>query len=517
MNAAVPRGESALRSGSMSPHRAHNDELQNMATENVDRWVSKLSAQSIPVLPQSIERLDELRAQAENVRPRDISQAVLHDPMFTLSVLRFLRARRTDRMLADITTVEHAIMMIGVNPFFEAFANLQSIDQMLRKDKVAMQGLMAVVGRARHAAVHAREWARLRNDIESDEVIIAALLHDMAEMMLWCFAPRLVEQIEHRLQADRALRSTDVQFDILGFRLNELELALVKAWDLPTLLTSLLDDFRADRPRARNVLLAVVLARHTAHGWENPVIEDDLRSIQRLIGGSIREVRQRVYATALDAVRDHDWYGRQAPPIWLPPYPVMVDDDLEMQPGAQSSRLVLEHAKRILESDFEDGFWGSAKLLRFGPEGKVMLHGLIALTLHALYKGVGLSRCGYFAIDASGQAHPQYLGGSAASAELNVASIPVSDEVFPLFRQRGSQPVVWWRGRGDVAPLLSLPEPWQRFVTSNGFMLARISNPDGDGLVYADAHRTLEDPDFAQFQALCSLLQARLGESAAMS
>jgi hypothetical protein len=60
-----------------------------------------------------------------------------------------------------------------------------------------------------------------------------------------------------------------------------------------------------------------------------------------------------------------------------------------------------------------------------------------------------------------------------------------------------------------------LPEPWQRFVTSNGFMLARITGPGGDGLVYADAHRSLQEPEFAHFQTLCGALQARLSESVA--
>jgi HD-like signal output (HDOD) protein len=486
-----------------------------MVTESVEAWVSKLTAESIPVLPQSVERLAQLRAKAEYIRPRDISQAVLHDPMLTLSVLRFLRLQRTDRMLTDITTVEHAVMMMGVDPFFEAFSDLQSIDQVLRGDAVAMNGLMAVVARARHAALHASEWARLRNDIESDEVIIAALLHDVAEMMLWCFAPRLAEQIESRLRADGSLRSADVQFDILGFRLNELELELVKSWELPPLLTSLLDDYRVDRPRARNVLLAVELGRHAAHGWENPAIVDDLRGIQRLIGGSLREVRQRVYATALGAVRDHDWYGQQAPAVWLPPYPIAVDEDVETRPGAQSSRLVLEHAQRVLESDFEDGFWGSGRTLRMGPEGKVLTHGLVTLTLHALYKGVAFSRCGYFVIDSSGQARAQYLGGSVASATLAAAPLPVSDALLELFGPQGDQPIAWWRGRDDATPALSLPEAWQSFVTSNGFLLARVTTTDAQGLIYADGRRPVTESQFSNFQVLCNLLQARLGESLA--
>ena len=33
----------------------------------------------------------------------------------------------------------------------------------------------------------------------------------------------------------------------------------------------------------RNVLLAVRLARHTAHGWDNPAVPDDLHDIGELL------------------------------------------------------------------------------------------------------------------------------------------------------------------------------------------------------------------------------------------
>jgi hypothetical protein len=33
----------------------------------------------------------------------------------------------------------------------------------------------------------------------------------------------------------------------------------------------------------RNVLLAIQVARHSAHGWDNPAIPDDLREIADLL------------------------------------------------------------------------------------------------------------------------------------------------------------------------------------------------------------------------------------------
>jgi len=145
------------------------------------------------------------------------------------------------------------------------------------------------------------------------------------------------------------------------------------------------------------------------------------------------------------------------------------------------------------------------------------MHGLLTLTLHALYKGVALSRCGYFVIDSSGQARAQYLGGSVASAALAAAPLPVSDALLKLFGPQGDLPIAWWRGRDDATPVLSLPEAWQRFVTSNGFLLARVTTSDAQGLIYADGRRAVSESQFANFQVLCSLLQSRLGESLAES
>jgi hypothetical protein len=93
--------------------------------------------------------------------------------------------------------------------------------------------------------------------------------------------------------------------------------------------------------------------------------------------------------------------------------------------------------------------------------------------------------------------------------------LPVSDALLELFGPQGDQPIAWWRGRDDATPALSLPEAWQSFVTSNGFLLARVTTTDAQGLIYADGRRPVTESQFSNFQVLCNLLQARLGESLA--
>lgn len=273
-------------------------------------WIEALGTVEIPVLQRTADELARLRQKEDSLVARDISRVLLHDPMFTLRLLRFLPTQR--RRPTEITTVEHALMMLGVSPFFTHFGELPAVESVLARQPFALEGLMYVINRARHAALYAGDWASLRHDLESDEVVIAALLHDLAEMLLWCFAPESALRIEALLRQDRSLRSGAAQTAVLGFTLSELQLALIAQWQLPALLQSLIDAEHSQRPRAINVLLAVDLARHSAKGWDHPALPDDYAAIQKLLNLPQEEVLARIQRKALQAQQDWGWY-RTAP------------------------------------------------------------------------------------------------------------------------------------------------------------------------------------------------------------
>jgi hypothetical protein len=60
------------------------------------------------------------------------------------------------------------------------------------------------------------------------------------------------------------------------------------------LLLQLMDDHHAEQPRVRNVVLAVNLARHSANGWNDPAIPDDLTEIGKLLGLSASALLERL-------------------------------------------------------------------------------------------------------------------------------------------------------------------------------------------------------------------------------
>lgn len=247
-------------------------------------WVNYLSQADIPVLRRTMRELARLRENEENVNGRQISAAILHDPLMTLRVLAYIEAHRRRSQTADITTIDRAVMMIGVTPFFQKFDSLPLVEDTLKSHPQALIGLLRVITRARLASVLARDWAALRHDLDTDEVTVAALLHDTAEILLWCFAPGLMLRIRAMQEQERTLRSAEAQQAVLGIKAMDLQLALARAWRLPELLQTLMDNAHAAHPRVRNVVCAVDLARHLANGWDDPALPDDLAAVSQLLG-----------------------------------------------------------------------------------------------------------------------------------------------------------------------------------------------------------------------------------------
>ena len=100
---------------------------------------------------------------------------------------------------------------------------------------------------------------------------------------MWCFAPQQSAQILAMQKADSTLRSAVAQEQVFGFKFSDLQHMLCKAWQLPELLLSQFNPEHSEKPRFQNVKLAVDLARHSAHGWDNAALPDDYAAIEKLL------------------------------------------------------------------------------------------------------------------------------------------------------------------------------------------------------------------------------------------
>jgi HD-like signal output (HDOD) protein len=246
-------------------------------------WTRHFAAAEIPVLASTAEALEALRANEDNVDANGIGEVIAGDPLMTLKVLAHASTHRSARMVTDTETVTAALVMMGITPFFRAFGLQPTVEERLGAEPEALQGLNEVLQRAHRAAHFALGFAVHRMDHDAAVIHAAALLHDFAEMLLWCHAPVLALQIRHAQQADATLRSNAAQGRVLNIELAALQQSLMKAWRLPELLIRISDDAHAEHASVKNVVLAIRVARHTAQGWDNAAIPDDVSDIARLL------------------------------------------------------------------------------------------------------------------------------------------------------------------------------------------------------------------------------------------
>ena len=257
-------------------------------------WVRLFADADIPARRLSLRGIASLHQHIDEVSPRALAALVLRDPLLTARLFTHAATRRGPRYGGDVTTVDGIVMTFGMPCVIEALARAPALEGRLEGRPEALEGLFEVLLRARQAARFAADFACHRQDREVEEIAVSGMLHDLAEMLLWCEAPDAALEIRRRLRGDPALRSSAVQHEVLGATLIEVQLAVARAWRLPELLVSMMNDRHAENPRTRNVALAVALARHSANGWDNPALPDDYSAIAALLRLDALRVRQMV-------------------------------------------------------------------------------------------------------------------------------------------------------------------------------------------------------------------------------
>ena len=259
-------------------------------SKTIARWVSFFQAAEIPVLRQTAEEIALLRENEDETSARDITRVVSNDPLMMFKVISFANNHRSRHQLQDLLQIEQAIMMMGTGTFFAQIPTLPHVEDVLNQHVSALMDLLKLMVRAHRAGYFAAEFASHLKDLHAEEVRVAASLHDFAEMLMWCFNPDQMSEITERQDADKTLRSKTVQQEVLGFKLVDLQAELVRVFNLPSLLSDLMDEKQAHLTRVKNVHLAVNLARHSADGWDNAALPDDYRDLSQLLHVDIARV-----------------------------------------------------------------------------------------------------------------------------------------------------------------------------------------------------------------------------------
>mgnify|MGYP002637548506 FL=1 len=261
-------------------------------------WVSALTHADLPVLKQTARDLAALRADDKRLNAHAVAEVIARDPIMTVKLLRYLQMHKSRAQTTEVIQVHQALLMLGLEPVFNKVAPKPLIEEMFKTHIMTLAPMLRVIHRSHRASEFAKDWALQLHDLHFEEVRVATLLHDIAEILMWCFAPNMMLEINAIQDKDKTLRSRHAQEQVLGFALIELQKELAVQWRLPELLLRLMNDSETKQSRVRNVELAVNLARHSANGWDDPALQDDYKGISELLRIPVAQVMSMIVADA---------------------------------------------------------------------------------------------------------------------------------------------------------------------------------------------------------------------------
>jgi HD-like signal output (HDOD) protein len=289
-------------------------------------WLEKLTTDNFPILRRSREQLLIMERDINRVTDDDIAKQVYRDPFLMTNLLRRVAKMPRRGLAGEVTTINRAVMMVGMQPFFLWAKNLPVLEDTLRGKTPVLQRLLAVLSCSYHAAHQAWQWALLRKDMNAEEVFVATLLQNRIAWAGWLLIPGEMLVIEQHMRRERFdfakafSRHTDYLYE-------DIQTALAKKWTLPELYCDFLHGHNAIR--GQGAVLALKLSDAVQRGWWQPQVTEIIQQIADWLHQPLDELTIKIHQYSVQAARQSEgWYGGATPSAaWLPMLPGEWPDD----------------------------------------------------------------------------------------------------------------------------------------------------------------------------------------------
>lgn len=457
-------------------------------------WMSSLTAIELPVLNSSRRMLLALQDDPK-VSASRIASVVLSDPMMTLKLMRLANAGRRGEFTQRIATVEHAVMLLGFSTVFARLAEMPVLEGAVSEH--VRQGMLRLMSRACHASSQAREWAVQRLDIAPQEVYVAALLHAIAEMVLWVVEPEKMTQLAKEQYKVPWLDAEQARF---GFPLIELSRALAEQWNMPPLVISAMQwDVIEGQARSNCVILANRLARNAETGWWGPRVRADIEEIAEIRRQQTDELIAQIHRTAVEAARRYAFLDITPAAAWLP----MLEGEW---PDEDAMAISME----------PDVFQSVLNEIRSAAENSPALNELLALIIRGMRDGIGLHRIVFALLTQDrSELKPKYIYGAAEDSPLKAFHFDMRQK--HLFSALVSKRQAIWlsnENRAKYAPVLSAEI--DRITSGRAFYAMSLSvHGKIIGILYGDrTDGSLDAVGYEKFKMLSILAAESMTKTA---
>lgn len=465
----------------------------------LDAWLEKLERATLPALQHSVEHLAALTAD-ENTPLERLAAAIERDPGLTVRLLRLINAVPYRHLRREVTTVEHGLMMLGIERLRTLPTGVPILEQTVKEE--AKPQLYASYVRAYHAAYQAYDWSRLRKDAEPDELFTATFLHDLGQMVLWLYAPRKAAELA-AMVCDECVDPEEAQYLTLGFTLAQLAIGVAERWQLPELLIDSLKPENAFSPRIYGTVLAHRLAREADHGWYRESVSEVTEQIADYLRWPLDSTVQHLHRNAVEAARHCAFYGirqsaeRLLTPVVPDPDPIpkfagqalVADGTATAHPAGNGISDDQETSGGVCLIPQLHVFERCMRELAAHMDGTLTLADTLTLALDGMHDGLGLNRVVFTLLTPDRQQlRARSLRGADDDPLFSRFSVDLRGA--NLFSRLMDKPMAFWLNGENRAKFLPMvPKEFHRMVRTGDFMVVSVFvKRKPVGMFYADRH-----------------------------
>jgi len=475
---------------------------ENSSKLDLEAWVDLLVDIKFPILDETAKNVVGMKSSSGMSMDR-FCDSMLHDPGTVLTMLRWANSLSRGRLSSEVTTLESATMMIGLEKVKRLPAKMTKLELPAKDEH--MRAYMHVACRAFHAGYQAYDWASRRADMVPKESFVAGFMHNIGSMAILLNGGEEINQIRKIVESDE-VSADEAHYLVLGFSLKQLSHALAVRWKLPELVIESLMADKATNPRVYGVMLACQLAKLAETGWYTTEMMNCTQSIAEFLELGHDRTTSIIHQNAVAAARESNWYQVIPAATLLPRIPelkldcdgipIIEEEEHELQNFCLMPQLQVY-------KDLVENIRSAASLIDLST--------LMTLTMRAMHDGLGLNRVVFAMLEGveSDELKARYMTGTDNDPEFNQFEIllfPIN--LFTHVMKKAQS--IWINNDNKEKYLKLVPEQFKKTIRIESFFAGSVY-VDGKpiGLFYADRHTKdclLDEATYKRFKVLIQLV-----------
>jgi len=348
----------------------------------LSHWIKAFSDCKIPVLYASKYKLHKLQENEQDITVTVLTEIARQDPGFSTTLLR--HASRSKKR--EITTLSHAISLIGIPVVIKMLTGLPTLEKVF--DKNTVRRIMAEYSRQYQTAFIAKEWSILRKESENLEIFTAALNRGFVRFILFFIDTDKAIKLEQIYLSPDDNHKTKEK-ELLGNNVDEIAQAISKHWHLPELIRENYSG-KHHNPKITGIRLAAELLRQIYSHSSIHYPEELINRIAEYIRIPVTQTPGKINWIIINAIRHSQQHlSHHSLLLMMMSYPSSI------KKAATAAKV---ETNRITSTSENTVFPDSIKLLRSNNTNKSPGK-LIDITINAMKQGIGFSRVLFMPFD----------------------------------------------------------------------------------------------------------------------